>query len=294
MLLIGSRALAFRAPFLLRRDPRDFDFIGNREEILSWLSDQDIQPTKDADNKIIAEGEPPCEFEVVVPGGSSEMLVGLVNDDPTTIKTEFGLVPNLNLLFTLKASHRYLKNSPHFWKTASDYHKMKRLGCKVLPEYTEFFKLREKETYTYAHPKLNVNKDSFFSGDQIQYVYDHDSIHQAMKHLVEPAYSYFQKEGAEVACDKAKFFLLPEEVKLYSVLEETYVLALERSQIPHEGKLTPRQSFMLALSKVCSSITSGWWREFAYENIFSVIKMYDDQYLEKFKRGISTGIVKKL
>lgn len=294
MLLIGSRALMFRAPALLDRKPMDFDFIGREDEVQDWMAKNGVTGAVREAGKLIVRDNPPLEFELVELGSAAEKLVALVEADSKTIRTEFGLVPNLNLLFTLKASHRYLKNSPHFWKTAIDYHRMKRMGCEILPEYTEFFKQREKETYTYKHPNLNVKKKDFFDGDQVNYVYDHDSIHEAMKIGERPAYTYFQKDGAQVACDKEKFFSLPEENRINSVLEETYVLALERSQIPFEGKLTPKQSFTMALSKVCSSITSGWWREYAYENIFTALKRYDDQYVERFKQGIVSGVVKKL
>lgn len=293
MLLIGSRALIFRAPHVLKREPKDFDFIAPYDEIMAWLKSQAISDFTVTEKQVISEPNL-CEFEIVKPDSSAELLIDLVKKDPQTINTKFGSIPNFDLLFTLKASHRYLKNSPHFWKTAVDYHKMKHCGAQIRPEYMEFFKLREKETYTYAHPKLNVKKDDFFNGDQVVYIYDHDSIHESMKHGEKPAYSFFQEEGAEVKCDKNKFFSLPDEIKIHSVLEETYVLALERSQIPFPEKMTPKQSFMMALSKVCSSITSGWWREYAYENIFTVAKLYDDNYVEKFKQGINNGVVKKL
>lgn len=293
MLLIGSRALMFRAPEILRRNPKDFDFIGYLDEIDAWAKDNNIVDLKFEGNKAISEANL-CEFEIAQCNLSSTMLIELVEKDPQTIKTEFGLIPNFNLLFTLKASHRYLKNSPHFWKTALDYHRMKAMGATILPEYMEFFKLREKETYNYAHPKLNVSKKDFFNGDQINYIYDHDTIHEAMKHGARPAYTMFAKDGEEVKSDKNKFFALPEEVRIHSILEESYVLALERSQVPHPGKLTPKESFLLALSKVCSSITSGWWREYAYENIFKAAKLYDDKYVERFYQAVEAGVVKKL
>lgn len=287
MILIGSRALVFRAPFLLQRAPKDFDFIGKRDEILSWLSEQEIVPTQDEGNKIIAEGEPPCEFEVVDPNRSNQMLVDLVEGDPQTIKTDFGLVPNIDLLFTLKASHRYLKNSPHFWKTAVDYHRMKKIGCKVRPEYMEFFKLREKETYTYAHPKLNVKKDSFFSGDQVKYVFIHDHIHESVKLLEKPAYLYYLKDNEEVQCDKEKFFSLPNEIRLAGVVEEAAVLAIERALVPYPDKWTSKNAWIFALAKVCSSITSGWFREYAYENIFEVVKLFPEGFWEKFQQDVT-------
>lgn len=305
MLLIGSRALQIRAPFLLNRKPKDFDFVCTKEEFDNWLvenaekvgvdpkDETKVYSVGESGSKMIVRGEVPCEFEIVKPGTSSEILYNIVKNEKDTLHTKFGSIPNLDMLFTLKKSHRYLKDSPHFWKNLKDYHKMKKFGAKVREEYKDFLALREKETYKHKHPKLNVSKKDFFNPDSgVKYIYDHDSIHVAVKHLDMPAYRYFMKDGAEVACDKEKFFACSREIQLLSVLEESYVLALERSQIPFSGSISPKQSFAIAISKVCTSISSGWWREFAYENCPDVLKMYNDDYVERFKSGLQSGIVK--
>lgn len=295
MILIGSQALGIVAPQILNREPSDFDFIATRDEAEDFIRTRRDQFTKvyKQKNKIIAEGEMPCEFEILEESPTAQMFAELVRAEQHTELDGFGLVPNLDLLFTLKASHRYLKNSPHFWKNAMDYHKMKAVGAQVRPEYKEFLKAREKATYVYSHPKLNVSKKDFFKDDNIKYVYDHDSIHVAVKHLDRPAYTYYMVEGAEVQTSKKKFFEgVDEQTRLYGVLEESYVLALERSQIPFEGTIDPKKSFSIAISKVCTSITSGWFREYAYENLFKVLKMYSNDYVNRFKAGLEAGVVK--
>lgn len=311
LVLIGSRALAIRAPHLLNRKPSDFDFIASAKSQDLWLwqhwESLGLKPfdyiynytTYPKPNKdVVTVGDIHVEFERagtrmnVAP--STNQLVEYVNGDLETIKTEkFGLVPSLDVLFTLKKSHRYLKNSPHFWKTLRDYHVMKRAGCVVPKELEETLKLREKETYTYAHPSLMRDKKSFFADDSIQYRYDHDTIHQAVALGAEPAYRAFQKDGAEVQVDRAKWDRLPLEVQLSSVIEESCVLAVERSLVPHPGVLTPKKAWLLALSKVLSSITSGWWREFAYEHAFEVMARYPQDYFEKFEAGVKSGLVKE-
>ena len=100
------------------------------------------------------------------------------------------------------------------------------------------------------------------------------------------------KDGAEVECDKEKFFSAGERIRLYGVLEEAQVLALERSQIPFRGKVEPRRSFDIALQKVCTSITSGWFREFAWENFDKVEEMYEDDYVSRFWKAVDDGKVK--
>lgn len=304
MILVGSRALALRAPHLLTRRPEDFDFVSTMPEFNKWrIENEDkIKPEKVYletsglhFNKMIIEGDSNCEFEIIQPEKSSGVLAELVKNDPNTLDTSFGMVPTIDMLFTIKASHKYLRNSPHFWKTLTDYHILKRSGAVIRPEYMDFFKMREKETYTYKHPKLNQSKDGFFADDNIKYVYDHDTIHQSVAMFDGiPAYTRYMKDGAEVQCDKAKFFACPREIQLAGVVEEAAVLAIERSLVPHTGVWTPKFAWRFALSKVCSSITSGWFREFAYENALDVLKLYPENYWEKFQKDVESGLVKKL
>jgi hypothetical protein len=290
--------MALRAPALLTRKPLDFDFICTKDEFDSWMEKNSakINPIKIYPEmngkKMIVEGSTNCEFELIQPGLSNEMLVSLVESDPEVIDTPFGKVPSLDMLFTLKSSHKYLKNSPHFWKTMVDYHMMKRAGAKIRPEYMDFYKLREKETYNYSHPKLNVTKDNFFKDDNIQYVWDHDSIHVSVARGDRPAYTYYMKDGEQVLTDKKKFFNAPREIQLNGVIEESAVLAIERSLVPHPGVWTPEFAWRFALSKVCSSITSGWFREFAYENALDILKLYPAGYWEKFQEDVKAGKVK--
>lgn len=288
MILVGSRALKLRAGAVLGRDPRDFDFIGRESEVEAWLPRVGGKQYREG-NKIIAEGETPCEFELITPGASNELLGDLVAGD--SFETSFGLVPNLDLLFTLKTSHRHKKNSPHFWKTLRDYHRMKAAGAKVRPEYTEFLKLREKETYNYAHPNLMQRKGDFFDAS-VKYTYDHDSIHRAVALQDKPAYTFFSKENEEVFSSKQKFYAQSRQIQLNSVVEESAVLAIERSLVPFPGAMSHKQAWLFAFSKVCSSIASGWWRAFAYENAPTILKMYPEGYYEKFQAGLANGIVK--
>jgi hypothetical protein len=76
------------------------------------------------------------------------------------------------------------------------------------------------------------------------------------------------------------------------VVEEAAVLAIERSLVPHPGIKTPEEAWRFALAKVCSSITSGWFREFAYENALEIIKLYPKGYWEKFQEDVKSGLVK--
>jgi len=305
MILLGSRALAFRLGDGFWRKPIDFDFLGNQIEFDQWLekNKEKIKPTElykiPEFNKWIVKSEhnPPIEFEIVKPGTSNEMLIDLVSNDPETMETkDFGLIPSLNAIFAIKDSHKYKKfntDSQSFWKHTIDWHQMKRMNIDIKTEYKEFHSLREKETYALQkHPKLNSDKESFFKDDGIQYVYDHDSIHCSVAPNGIPAYTFYSKDDQPVFSDKNKFFSQPREIQLAGVIQEAAVLAIERSKIPFGDTWSDKQAWLFSLSKICTSITSGWFREFAYENIFDVIRLYPENYWIKFQQDIKNGLVK--
>ena len=230
------------------------------------------------------------EFEIAWPGSTGAELLDIVcaKESPNLY------IAPLNVLYTLKLSHRYLKNSPHFKKTMDDIWLMRKAGA-VVPEYLkDWLPKREAATYTYKHPSLMRSKAEFFSGDGIDYVYDHDSIHEAVALNREPAYKSFQADGAQVQADKTKFAFLPFETQLDSVYEEAAVLAIERAIVPFNTD--PEKAFLMALEKVCTSITSGWWREWAWEHYYDVIKLWESEgkqsYYTCFKEGLEVGLVR--
>lgn len=293
MILVGSQALAHLTCGHPPRVPKDFDYIATHEEAKEFIAREGF-PTvypNDKGSTLICKGKGlPVELMIAWPGSSTE-----------AIRQRFGGgdVASLNLLYLLKMSHRYLKNSPHFLKTMRDIQFMRAMGAVI--EWPDILKQREKETYDYKLPSLERNKKGFFDPKEgVGYKYDHDTIHVAM--AVErgvPAYTHYQRDGAQVAVDRDKWNACPDDVKLNSVLEEALVLALERSQVPYRGKIAPRRSFEMALMKVCTSITSGWWREWAWEHYDAAVELFERReaempYLERFDRAVADGVVKEL
>lgn len=298
--LIGSSALAHH--IFIGRDPKDIDVIGTLDEIMSFakgLADdiKECYPIKGGKKYIIKTiNSSIIEAEIAWSGSLIEDFQTMVSKDPDTIHFGEYQIPSLNVLYMLKMSHRYLKNSPHFLKTMNDIHLMGKYGAEIPTwyRYQDFYKRRMKETYSYGHPNLAVKKDTFFTGDGVNYKYDHDSIHLAMAHSWQPAYKFYQPEDSEVNVSKELFFTQPDYVRLWGVLEESYVLALERSQIPYPNKMTPEQSFDMALMKVCTSITSGWFHEYAWTHYHRIKSMYNENYVTVFKIAVARGIVKKV
>lgn len=190
-----------------------------------------------------------------------------------------------DICLAIKTSHRFLKNNPFFLKTMAHIKYLRNKGVTLNEELQEIMLQRQKETLSYNHPKLDVNKSSFFN-DTI-YTLDHDSIHEAVALAGRPAYTFYMKDGSEVMTSREKFEALPEAIKLAGVYEETCVLALERSQVPNGFNIPAATSFYMALEKVCTSITSGWFREYAWEHYQEVVNMHkalgENDYIKRFQ-----------
>lgn len=295
---IGSIAL-INQKVELNREPSDIDLVGDYDELVSFLKHKQARSIVPIDSGKKVVGRTPnhiIECEIAWPNSTSIELHELIVNDPKSLKIGSIYYASINVCYMLKMTHRFKKNNPHFLKTMRDIHLLRKLGAEIQPEHMKFYKRRLKETLDYKHPKLDQSKKAFFT-DDVPYRYDHDSIHEAMKLYGKPAYSYFKEDESEVKVSKDLFFKLPYEIQLAAVYEESCVLALERSQIPYP-EMDPLVSFKIALEKVCTSITSGWFREFAWENYENVLTLYFEcerrnySYLESFRYGLSRGAIK--
>lgn len=282
----------------LDRKPKDIDILGNYDEIISFIKSRgksnSITPFKEG-KKLVAKqasGEI-IEAEIDWGHGSPNLLYDIVSKDPETIIEGNLMIPSLDVLYAVKMSHRYLKNSPFFEKTFFDIKLMRQNGAVLKKEHEEFFKLREKETYNYKHPNLNQKKNQFFrEEDKDIYLYQHDDIHESVKIGEKPAYEYYKADNSEVMCSKSKWDACDFQIKLNGAIEEVRVLSLERSIIPFKGKVNPKNSYKMAAQKISSSISSGYFREFCWEHYEEILAAFNEDYINKFWEDVDNGKVK--
>lgn len=286
-LMIGSMA------FYLGREPKDYDIIIDRQsadKFISELGDRVISSKETRWGRTyFINGMMPVEFEYTDKTDTGFELIKLAE-----------YYPIKDIIYAVKMSHRYLRNSPYFNKTMNDIHYLRRLGASMDSLLLDWCKRREKETLDYSHPSLKKNKKDFFSNDGINYIYDHDDIHKAVAIGTRPAYLEYACDDSEVLSSRSKFDAQSYRVKLNGVIEESCVLALERMLIPNSNSLLDfvkdsDRAFDIALKKVCSSITSGWFREFAWENYYNArytYYTYHKDYIYKFIKKLDKGEIK--
>jgi hypothetical protein len=301
MLLVGSRALVLNNPEIAEtRKCVDWDFIATIEQFTAWhkATKGNLRfavPTdggkyyhcrdKDGMN---------YEFEIAWPGTSAETFLIEYN----AMNLGVTVTASNHDLLLIKESHKYKRNSPHFLKTMSD---IKFLRGKLnggepvewIERNREILKAREAETYTYAHPKLDVTSKDFFTGDGVDYVYDHDDLHIVLAVDGEPAYKSYMRDNSEVMIDMNKFFQIDQRTRLLGGLEESLVLSCERSLIPYNFEPDADAMFKFALQKVCTSITSGRFRSFCWEHYNEIVDLYYEvggsTYVDKIKSAIENG-----
>lgn len=298
MLLIGSLAIQHHIPW---RKANDVDLVGTYEEWEAYRkSKQDVvacYPINSGKSFYMKQKDGTItECEIAWEGSRAEKLINFVESQSSdNVVTDDGLiVPSLDVLYLLKMSHRYLKDSPHTKKTMDDILELRKFGAKVRPEHEEFLKEREADTYTNKLPKLNQSKDSFFGADTgVQYEYDHDTIHKAIAVYDKPAYTNFI--DGQVWCSRKLFEECSYDIQLAAAMEEAQVLALERALVPFPEKWTPKAAFDFAYQKLMTSISSGWFREFVWENYYPAQELYNKvgyQFVDKFEQGLKSGVVK--
>ena len=189
------------------------------------------------------------------------------------------------LCWMLKESHKY-KDSVHFEKTREDVLRYRQLNGGTFPAkfnhegLSAILAKREEETYRPVI-KLDVEKDKFFANDGIDYsICPHDTIHELIALGYRPAYTKIQVPGSDVMCDKNLWFNSTLETKFHCVIEEARVIAIERGILPF-GKTYVKEDealklFKTALQKICTTLCSGWFREFAWTNYDLIIRKHLD------------------
>jgi len=313
LLIIGSGKLGSPEWPRVSDGVKDLDIIGKYEDVISFIKRHlhtSVKPT-DGGNKIIAKADgvsyQVIEAEIAWSGSvAEEMMQHCLQHNEIfysrEFDTEYMYLTDVQSL-QLRMTHRYLKNSPHFHKTMQKIREAREKRIRGLLNRTydtssafpvELMKRREDETYDYSHPKLNVSKENFFAADGVPYVYDHDSIHVSVARWVAGVPAYTKFSSGEVYSSKEKFFNeCSQQTRIRAVVEESCVLAIERSLVPFNS-ISPAAAFSRALEKVCTSITSGWFREFAWEHYDEAVLEFDNNYSkfwDNFQNDVSHGLV---
>jgi len=173
----------------------------------------------------------------------------------------------LDALYTIKLSHMG-------WDIQWDKHKsdvlfMRKIGAWLIPQlYDALVEYWKKEHGNKDYLSLYKSKEEFFN-DHVEYVFDHDFLHDLVAHPYVPVYRLVLRDGHGVAIDQNKFEDLPYRLKLRMFREEISVIAAERWLINPRtsGKIHWMKAYNMALKKTVTSLTKNWATDFILQNL---------------------------
>lgn len=307
MLVVGSKALKYRFP-RLSREVKDVDIIAYESEV----SDLQLQlcPTKITKtpelitfysiqnrNEIFDK----ANVEILIADKSDSLKMYLIYQKLTLGDDLFAAS---EILYSLKKSH--INFPVKFEKHIEDYTFLNAFfsGIDKLSKVTKInFKETESRLGRLKTPSLNKSVDQFFDQSKsfVKSYFVHDHIHQAVSHYEQPLYLGMQKDTNMAKCDKDLWNQFTFEDKCKCVLEEAYVIALERKILPviygdSKQWFSADEALRWSLKRICTTLTSGWFRQFATDNYHYILKMYNENYVTDFldkvdKRSILRGVV---
>ena len=280
--------------------------IGGSVALKHWLKDESISP-KDTDYFCYRVD---CPFDLTK---FEESICNFLYTDKTN-KREVFIVDNcpplqwilknninstymdLSNLLVLKNAHKhfYLGKYKKSFKHLIDYSRLLKcifLSSKqksISKEYNQW--LIEwayfNDSRLLHFPKLDKSKTEFFN-PSVKYFVEHDLIHEKVAIEDKPAYT--KCLTGEVMFSNKLFNQLDYQSKVNMVLEESFVLALERCLIPmFKGEtylpaITPEEAFKYSLTRVSTNISSGAFRSFAADNFDIIFQQYLNKHINYYK-----------
>lgn len=270
-ILIGSRALAVWDSNLKIKASTDWDVI----------SDAPI------------EG---CEFHDVnflnnriFDGYAIDSNIRLPNGDTAKVLSPIGLA-------IVKRSHLWRdlsfdKHITHYHKHGlADQIKLFSDSRLVVYDLEKRITLTKKE-FPQGNPNLMQTKEDFFN-DAVEKKYDHDYLHELVAFYQKPLYTKLLRDNSLAWCDLDKWNKLSHEDQVKCVAEETLVIAMERFMIPNNWNYPSKLAFMKALKKVCTTLTSGWFRDKAIDSYPEVMLQYNDFIFNKVESVLTKQVNK--
>lgn len=119
-----------------------------------------------------------------------------------------------------------------------------------------------------AHINLNMSNQDFLDREDDLFVtrhIPHDDVHAMVMYHDTPIYDELKTDKSKAMVSKDLFEKASYEKQIQCVKEEAMVIALERFLLP-KVTLDPVSAYRSALLRICTTLTKGWFRQFAVDN----------------------------
>lgn len=153
-----------------------------------------------------------------------------------------------------------------------------------------------------AHISLKKDAKEFFKPHvAVPYFFVHDELHEVVMTEDRPIYELMLVPGEQVLPGQKRMKDLSQIQMAKAACEEACVLGLERLLLPMlcgwKGPIVNQETaFYYGLMRICTNITSGYFKRWCIEHYPEIIKMYHEQYKNYFQKAllaITLGIIKR-
>jgi hypothetical protein len=260
-ILIGSRALAYWCPDFKLKDNADWDVI----------SDEPIGGTEWHDPDLL----------------NNHAFERYATKDKVNHNGQILYVMDMFGLAIIKRSHLWRDLS--FQKHITMYHKYlvwaTQLWTDTDRQLLKDRVLMTRITYPQGNPNLMQSKDAFFD-DAVTKKYDHDHLHELVAYYDKPLYTRLLRDPALAWCEKSEWFKLHHEDKIKCIAEEAHVIAIERFMVPNSWKYPSKLAYIKAVDKVCTTLCSGWFRDYAIDHYPEVVQSFNQDKFNYVKKEL--------
>lgn len=297
MILLGSRACAYHDKNFRSAEDSDWDIIASLKEAYEWAEinrDSLVKfKIKNTGHKIHARLKDGSRLEIEICEFRKSNKI-LNNMPARTIKIPGGTakLPLKEILYLTKRSHIYW---PIRWrKNIEDLAWMQENGwSKRASLESEYYHARLAEHKSFFKDKtanLNMTNDEFFGRSEkfVNRVVDHDNIHDMVSYYDTPLYEQIKHDTTKAAVAKDLWDGLSKVDKDRTVREEAMAIAIERYLLSND--MDQQEAYDNAVRRICTNLTSGWFRDWAIDN-WSSIHILDldiDTIANQIKQQISS------
>jgi hypothetical protein len=306
MIVYGSTAMKIGLEKIgrgLGRTPADLDILATQAEARLFIQIAELTTVQSTPDKFIGKAPDGRMVEIEkIKLGTSSHLYQMYAESMSKLDTQkfYGFtmdIAPLAMLYSMKRAHRH---SPRmFEKHVGDYRLLQGLFTEDI--FSKITKMRYDETVAREKlrtPSLNKGAKDFFDDKVSNRTFIHDQIHEVMAFGPRPMFEQIKIDADKVACSREKFEGLTFMNRIRCVQEEAYVIALERAMIPmlFEGEKIAKafEAYKWAVMRICTTLCSGWFREFALDNYHTVMSYYDPNYVETFLKAVESGRIERI
>ncbi|MEP7328758.1 MAG: hypothetical protein ABI777_06065 [Betaproteobacteria bacterium] len=246
-------------------------------------------------------GVAPVMVRVMLTGTPGAMFIA-ANADADIVITPAGAIPGARLASLLLIHRALLFDTQGWWIRMQAFQQLRPVVAEnsISPAELAAFVALRREIEARKPPvhraSMRASNESFFGEfkhDDIR-VYEHDDLHRFTCYYEQPLYLTAKDDRSQAIIPRRNFERMSHLDRGRLVREECHAIALERVVVPAQAlgrPCNPADAYLYALHRICTDLSTGWFRDFAIE-CFDELAHADTDYAGRFANAVDAGLVR--